>query len=737
MKISQITPQLFRNSQKQVQYKKQSNLKHENNYSYNPIAYQDYNINFTARLFRTPANFYEQPFNRNGMPDTMKNYLFDDYEDRQNMPPAQMMKLVFGDLKEADSLEDVKILYPDEPLFKNLRDISGKKARTGVIAEIELMKQEDKPLFKNGKDNLGLYLVKKIYLEGKSLKEINKDFEKDISVHYKGISPIQYETLSAYGIKFPNNAFWKSFTATREDFPYEYKPRKTLNNTTSGIKRQLPTPHTQTKVQKPKFKDVKDWEIDKIADALTKGHGNTEETKRQIKRHGIKDTESLNFVAKYMGEINAIVLDRLHVSDDMKAYFENPENLSDSQQRKFEQYWKNPDLNKLQSTLMSDTIKLFFLTYGADGNNEDFKELLDYAHSIKPNRLEQQRKHDELQADYENSLAIYEEETPKKNIENITQTTNTEKPTTKKADEFRVAIDPENRKLVIDGDLKKVFITSVLPEFKFLPEAYAKKMINHLLNHEKANEKYLVSMLVDANFPEEYKDLIYSTKEMNNISYEINEVFSKKNPQAVISGNLAMLVVLMKHLNTDVTKDAMALIGLESDRLVNIFEQDNIKITPEEKAEINRLYSEYMKPIKSKEEMQEINTKIFEGFRNYNNRNNNTEANDPKVSALETLLAENISDDPTLEKELKKFIKQSDFALRYGGSLRILLDKSVPQQLREAKLQTIMDDFLIMNFDKLSKNTNTLTSNSLNLSIFIRPYFPELFFDLRSKSKKK
>lgn len=195
MKINKITPQLFSTQRINSKTQNNNNSQQTINYSYNPIAYQDYNINFTARLFRTPANFYEQPFNQSGMPETMKNYLFDDYEDRQNMPPAQMMKLVFDDINIADNIKDVKELYPDEPLFKNLKDAKDRKSRSGVLAEIAVMKQPDKTLFKNGKDDLGLYLVKKIYLEGKTLKEINKDFEKDISVYYKGLSPIQYETL--------------------------------------------------------------------------------------------------------------------------------------------------------------------------------------------------------------------------------------------------------------------------------------------------------------------------------------------------------------------------------------------------------------------------------------------------------------------------------------------------------------------------------------------------------------
>ena len=91
--------------------------------AFNPPDYRDFNINFSARLFRTPANFYAQPFNRNGMPDTMKSYLFEDYEDRQNMPPAQMLKLVFSDINNAKSLEHVKKLYPEEPLFDKLIDV--------------------------------------------------------------------------------------------------------------------------------------------------------------------------------------------------------------------------------------------------------------------------------------------------------------------------------------------------------------------------------------------------------------------------------------------------------------------------------------------------------------------------------------------------------------------------------------------------------------------------------------
>ena len=209
------------------------------------------------------------------------------------MPPAQMLKLVFNDINDANSLEQVKQIFPQESLFANLSDTPKRNSRSGVLAEIELLKEEDKPLFKDGTNHLGMYILKKIYQEGKTLKEINTDFEKDLSTYYKGLSPIQYETLSAYGIKYPNNSFWKSLTATREEFPYEYKPRKAVTPRTpnSNQSHQTDKPAVQNKPirEKKKFDNVKDWEIDKLADALVKGNGSKTETEKQIKKKNIQN----------------------------------------------------------------------------------------------------------------------------------------------------------------------------------------------------------------------------------------------------------------------------------------------------------------------------------------------------------------------------------------------------------------------------------------------------------------
>ena len=135
-------------------------------------AYQDFNINFRGR---TPENFYEQEFNVRHMPERMKKYLQENYEVRKHIPPEQIMNESFKYLEVTENFDEVKDIYPE---FSNLHD-ANLKGRTGILADIKLSRElSDTPLFKDGSDNLGIYLLRKIYLEGKTIKEI-----KTMSMH--------------------------------------------------------------------------------------------------------------------------------------------------------------------------------------------------------------------------------------------------------------------------------------------------------------------------------------------------------------------------------------------------------------------------------------------------------------------------------------------------------------------------------------------------------------------------
>lgn len=737
MKINKITPissqKILFNKQNTntVNFSENKESSTSKKYLYNPIAYQDYGISFNARLFRTPANFFEQDFNRKGMPETMKNYLFDDYEDRQNMPPAQMMRLVFDDINETKSLEQVKRVYPNEPLFNNLRDIPNRNARSGVIAEIDLMKREDKSLFKNGQDNLGLYLLKKIYLEGKTLKEINSDFQKDISVYYKGLSPIKYETLSAYGIKFPNNAFWKSFTATRDDFPYEYKPRKAIaprGNSSNYIPKKVGLPDQEKK----KFDNVKDWEIDKLADALIRGMGSEEETKKQIKKHNVQDKETLGFVAKYMGEINSVVLEKVHASDEMKDFFENYDSLSKSQRDKFNAYWNsNPQIKAQRSVAMKDTIKLFMDAYGVDGNNDDFKMLLDYAHGIKPLRLERQKEHDKIQAEYDEMFANLDAElrVPEKNTDNEDNITNElEKGINDIKNTRSYSVSPLKHEILYHGDINEDFRDALKFQMYLLPEAFHNRYLKYFLSHPKTTDKYKLSVLIGSTVPEGYEDLVYTQDEIDKISLSINKDFTNKYPYVIDACNQS----LVELLSSVKPKDAPKMLALDSSQLMKLADLAGIKeLSKEQKAKLNENYQEYLRPVTSKEDINKINNAIV-NFVSDAKEINSTQG--PEIGALIELLKANIQANPSLRKDFSRILKYSNFVEKYGGTLKILLKKDVDDNLKNAKMEIVLGDLMSLNVTDM---TNILSDNLYNLETILKPVNYELYFLLRQKYNKK
>ncbi len=514
MKV-QFNPNFLYNSNQKNTRKvnKNSNV----SYSHNPMFYKDYNISFGTRLFRTPENFYEQDFNKNGMPKTLHRYIYAPsfYDFRKTIPPAQAMKEVFGVIADMQTLEEVKAYYPDEPLFKDLHSKSSLNARTGVLGELALMKKDaeyqNKSLFKNGDDDLGMYIVRKIYIEGKTLKEINKDFQKDKSVAYNGLSDIQYSDLKAFGIHFPKVDFWKSFVATREDFPYVYIPRKTENINVNRINNRGNS-FVNNQPRASKKIELKNWEIDKISDAIISVNGDKENIVKQLRKRNIQDPEKLNFVAKYMGEINSIVLEKLHISEDMKDYFENYSDLSKSQKDKFRDYWHIPDADNIRSKVMSSTIRLFFDVYGVDGNNEDFQELLAYARNIKSDRLQRAQEHAKLQAEYDEMFANIPEDvfnlpedasSYNKDITEINEgNTNLEgssfnnliekEAKEKNAKIFEFKLD-DGTPINILSNLPELLKLKIESENTNLPKSYSQKLIKAYLNHPLVSEDYLLS----------------------------------------------------------------------------------------------------------------------------------------------------------------------------------------------------------------------------------------------------
>lgn len=710
-----------------------------------PFAYRDFNINFTARLFRTPENFYAQPFNQNGMPQTMKEYLYDDFEDRQKMPPAQMLKLVFNDINDANSLEQVKQIFPQESLFANLSDTPKRNSRSGVLAEIELLKEEDKPLFKDGTNHLGMYILKKIYQEGKTLKEINTDFEKDLSTYYKGLSPIQYETLSAYGIKYPNNSFWKSLTATREEFPYEYKPRKAVTPRTpnSNQPHQTDKPVVQNKPirEKKKFDNVKDWEIDKLADALVKGNGSKTETEKQIKKKNIQNEETQNFVAKYMGEINSIVLEKLHISEDMKDYFENYDDLTKSQREKFESYMRNPYINDLRSKVMSSTIRLFFDLYGADGNNEDFQELLEYAHNIKPERIARQKEHDRIQELYEKELGIFDtqaNETPTETtIDDMDDEDETLTKYQKLFDEIKKEYNVESydfvtkngEKVTILSNLQEALQEKLEAEMKFMPKQLVNNFIKYVKNNPAATEPYILTTLLQSKgieLPEDSRlmpeeQAFETTLVMYQDYTDNNQTESRAAQQAITDAFIEMT-------KEEITPALFRLGLFEFIDLYKSMQQEGRQFILNESGKINEKYNEYKRPL-SDSEINKATITVMDLLRKYNPENTIIKEPTPFIGFDSVfysirLLIQNkdmAKERENLKDDIRKYIKE------YGGSIRFLLDKKMPEALKMAKLEQFLCSYaydkpgLILTYAALNKDgMNYLRDHNTKMYDFLK-----------------
>lgn len=711
MKV-QFTPQLFQNkpfSQSKPQIKTKE--ENQNSYSYNPIAYKDFNVSFGARLFRTPENFYEQDFNEQNMPDTLHKYIYEspDSDFRKTIPPAQAMKEVFGKINYAKDLDAVKKMFPDEPLFKNLTSTPNKKSREGLLGIINLMKNdpsyEGKTLFKNGNNDLGMYILKKIYVEGKTLKEINKDFSKDVSVYFKSYE-IKPQDYNAFGIRFPNNSFWHSFIVTREDFPYVYIPRGPQSEESQGAHSGKTSNIVSRKpIQKNKFEDVKNWEVDKLADALIKGNGSQEETEKQMKKRGLPNKETMNFVAQYMGEINSVVLEKLHISDDMKDYFENYKDLSKTQREKFDEYMKNPYINELRSEVMSATIRFFFDVYGVDGNNEEFQDLLEYARNIKPNRIARNEEHNRLQAEYEAALGIFSEE-PEEIIETIEpkeeikETQNVDLGVEGK--DYFVMNGKDGSTIKVIGTAENMLTHALIPTIRLTPLPYAEKIVKYTQEHELNTEAFRFGLFArNTDAPIVPDERFMAPEESHELAEQIYYELVDKDLAEEMASQQAILDLLLQHTE-NVSPKIFRLTTFGLNTLYNKLQDGEKVIMQEKRPVINQKFKEYKKPLTPNEKNKVI-LEMLQLVRNYD-RKNSIINEGSRLSGFENLMeAMKICLTGSKKREYKEILKtiMNEAIEPHGGSCRFMLKDNVDPKYKQAKMESIMSHYCLTHSNEL------------------------------------
>lgn len=595
-------------------------------------AYQDFNINFRGR---TPENFYEQEFNVRHMPERMKKYLQENYEVRKHIPPEQIMNESFKYLEVTENFDEVKDIYPE---FSNLHD-ANLKGRTGILADIKLSRElSDTPLFKDGSDNLGIYLLRKIYLEGKTIKEINKDFyEKDLNPEYKGAitQPITYSTTSAYGIQYPKTDFWNSFIATRDEYKKFFVDLPKQNK--SQLKKELVKKQHTTEPEKKYTRKyaLKKYQKQLLKDDIKKSKGDVEQLEKAIRRRFTKDDPEAAFIVKYLSPIMTIAADRIHLSEEEKLFAETNKDSENF----FARFWKaKPELLEQYSTAITDTIELFEETYESGGmipiNSEyqvikegventkpidfvpqRFVELLDYTQTIVPTRLQKYAEHEKLQSKWDEHFkwryGEIEETAPaiiKKNatelLKEVAQDNNAQVYMLKGVNGNEVAIT---------GNLDEFLGDYLRKEYFGFPPKFVNMLINFTLKHPMMTENAKLS-IATRNIADKIDDERILEKPALD---SINNFIKTELELETAAGSMAALDVFASYSDSP-EKVYRTLYPRCKEADSNEYSIQLLKHREDAKVneELNRLYDIYRKP-PTQSELNKIKLKIVSFIRDF------------------------------------------------------------------------------------------------------------------------
>lgn len=195
--------------------KKSSSALYPMNYSKN------YYLSFGARGMNL-ERFYN--LNKERMPFSVKEHI-ENLEDINSETPLEAHVDAFSFLADPDikTVEDIKFIFDNEPLFDKLKSVNETKATRGFLYEARIMEdaldESNEGILDSGED-LTVYLVKKIFLETKSLNEINEALDKDLNPVFKRDDKtyISYSTLDALGIELPALQYLTSLRTTDDNY---------------------------------------------------------------------------------------------------------------------------------------------------------------------------------------------------------------------------------------------------------------------------------------------------------------------------------------------------------------------------------------------------------------------------------------------------------------------------------------------------------------------------------------
>lgn len=220
-KITNLTP----NYLIQKKQEKTTNINNNNTNNYTTIPYYN-DLTFQARVDKGLVRFYE--VNQSRMPKTVKRFI-DKLANKETLSPLQAQTAAFAGLIGVTTVAGIKEKFPEEDLFNDLVETSETKATRGILGVYrqnkELLETCEQDILES-KENFTLWLVKKIFMDGKTIDEINKDLDNEINPEFKEIYEskepegqyLRSSTLKALGIKMPEFEYMQSLRYTKDGY---------------------------------------------------------------------------------------------------------------------------------------------------------------------------------------------------------------------------------------------------------------------------------------------------------------------------------------------------------------------------------------------------------------------------------------------------------------------------------------------------------------------------------------
>lgn len=702
------------------QYKIQNNEQHPpkttQNTAYNPIYYTDYNLNVSFGK-RSPEDFYAQDFNKNNMPETMEKYLNEKFAERSKIAPVQIMSEAYDDLRTALTPDDIKKSFPDEQ-FQKLRPANYSGATSGVlkkINDIKAMQDVPEPLFKDGCDDLTTYIVKKIYLEGKTVKEIDKDFAQDINEVYELAARVPSEakktvgknesvyfshsTLYNLGIRFPKVPFWNSFIATRDDYERTNRVRTITGEFVNADSREGKAEIARRNLQhsqespKPRRYNFKRHKVKQISDNIVNSKG---ETSKALKKSG-KNTEELTFLQKYWSQIMSVATEKVHLSDELIDFNNSRKSeqtkvdasvmdklisgadLTSSETTPFKIFWnERTDLKAHFSNAITDTIILFSDEFGADGNNPRFQALLEYANGIKPEREARKLEHARIQAEYD-KLAVSEPSEP--NIESLKKQIDDLKTKIEKSqpDEFKYII--EGHEIILPYDIELHTSQAIENASILLPKKISALYRNEIENATKDDRlRFCLSNCIQES--EETPDinkLIYSDKELQEVNDKVVDAMESKYNAHIETTRMALFKyaenkgrLTDKFIRENANLDVIAV----RDNLLDDIQKNGE--FDEAAREIQNIFKQLSIPLSNKEK-NSCRVDLFQHLKIFDMNSSTLSHSIPRMIQLISI---GINENQRYQDEVKSLLG-SDFMFKdQGPVLRMLLDKKTNPEIK-------------------------------------------------------